>query len=303
MQTLTVKTLLERIIDNDRLSHTYMFEGDSIETMKRYAEYFALLILGESSHNKVLIDSRNHPDYQYVYSYEPTIKKQQIEQLVHQMHHKPVASAYKVYVIEAFEKLTLQAENSILKFLEEPPDKTIAILLTVDKSQILPTIHSRSQHIHIKREQDDSNAHLDHLHEADKHIVQTLGMNAMHVAQLADNFHEMIKATKQFTVRWLQDDPHALIDLIGLLELAPERRDYPILLQLMYGIVRQCLHQVLDLAQEKAFNDIDITQISPHISAERLTGMLDEITTANRLLTSNVNAMLVFESMVISSKG
>lgn len=303
MQTIPVKTLLERIIDNDRLSHTYMFEGDSIETMKRYAEYFALLILGDTPHNKMLIDTRNHPDYQYVSSDEPTIKKQQIEQLVHQMYHKPVAAPYKVYVIEAFEKLTLQAENSILKFLEEPPDKTIAILLTVDKSQILPTIHSRSQHIHIKREQDDSSAHLNHLHDTDKHIVQTLGMNAMHISQLEDNFHEMIKATKQFTVRWLQDDPHALIDLIGLVELAPERRDYPILLQLMDGIVRQCLHQVLDLKMEKAFNDIDITQISPHISAERLTRMLDEITTANRLLTSNVNVMLVFESMVISSKG
>ena len=303
MQTLTVKTLLERIIDNDRLSHTYMFEGDSIETMKRYAEYFALLILGDTSQNKMLIETRNHPDYQYVSSDEPTIKKQQIEQLVHQMHHKPVAADYKVYVIEAFEKLTLQAENSILKFLEEPPDKTIAILLTVDKSQILPTIHSRSQHIHVKREQDDSSTHLAHLSDANRLIVQTLGMNSMHISQLEEDFHEMIKATKQFTVRWLQDDPHALIDLIGLLELAPERRDYSILLQLMDGIVRQCLHQILDLAQEKAFNDVDVTRICPNISAERLTRMLDEITTANRLLTSNVNAMLVFESMVISSKG
>lgn len=303
MQTLPVKTLLERIIANDRLSHTYMFEGDSLETMKRYAEFFALLILGDTPHNKTLIETRNHSDYQYVSSEEPSIKKEQIEQLVRQMYHKPVSSEYKVYVIEAFEKLTLQAENSILKFLEEPPDRTIAILLTMDKSQILPTIHSRSQHIHIKGEHDDRDMRLDHLNDYDKHIVHALGLNTMHVEQLEDGFTELIKTTKKFAERWLKGDPHALIDLIGLLELTQTRQDYHLLLQLMDGIVRQCLHQVLGLTTFQPYKDIEVQQLNPNLSAERLTRMLDEITTANRLITSNVNPMLVFESMVISSKG
>ena len=43
-----VENQLNRIIENGRLSHTYMFEGDAIETLKRYGEYFALNILGDT---------------------------------------------------------------------------------------------------------------------------------------------------------------------------------------------------------------------------------------------------------------
>ena len=46
------------------------------------------------------------------------------------MNQLPIEGTYKVYIIEDFEKLTVQGENSILKFLEEPPENTIAILIS-----------------------------------------------------------------------------------------------------------------------------------------------------------------------------
>ena len=46
------------------------------------------------------------------------------------MNQLPIEGTHKVYIIEDFEKLTVQGENSILKFLEEPPENTIAILLS-----------------------------------------------------------------------------------------------------------------------------------------------------------------------------
>lgn len=303
MTTIPVETLLERIIQNDKLSHTYMFEGDSIETLKRYAEYFAVLILGDTPHNRELVNARNHPDYQYVRTDDATIKKEQIDVLVRQMYHKPIASNYKVYVIEAFEKLTIQAENSILKFLEEPPNNTIALLLTIDKSQILPTIHSRSQHIYIKGEASDRESRLSNLSDGHRQVVQALGLNSMHVEQLGDGFPELLIQAKKFTRHWLEQDPHALIDLVSLLQLTSERFEYHLLLQIIDGIVRQCLHQTMSLHVFKPFNDIDINDINPSMNAKQLTRMLDEVTRANQLITSNVNPMLVFESMVISSKG
>lgn len=303
MTTIPVNTLLERIIQNDKLSHTYMFEGDSIETLKRYAEYFAVLILGDTPHNRELVQERNHPDYQYVRTDDATIKKEQIDVLVRQMYHKPIASNYKVYIIEAFEKLTIQAENSILKFLEEPPSNTIALLLTIDKSQILPTIHSRSQHIYIKGESLDREAHMSNLSEGHRQVVQTLSLNSMHVEQLGDGFSELLKEAKKFTLHWLKGDPQALIDLVSLLQLTSERYQYHLLLQLIDGIVRQCLHQMMALDNFRPFNDIDVTNINPSLNVDQLTLMLVEITRANQLITANVNPMLVFESMVISSKG
>ncbi len=66
----------------------------------------------------------------YISTTENAIKKEQVEQLVRHMNQLPIESTNKVYIIEDFEKLTVQGENSILKFLEEPPDNTIAILLS-----------------------------------------------------------------------------------------------------------------------------------------------------------------------------
>src|SRR5699024_11981270 len=81
---------------------------------------------------------------------ETNKNKGQIKEMIRKMNQKPIESKYKFYIIEAFDKLTVQGENSILKFLEEPPPNTIALLLTTKKDQILPTIHSRCQLIHFK---------------------------------------------------------------------------------------------------------------------------------------------------------
>ncbi|MCO6061129.1 hypothetical protein NG726_31360, partial [Pseudomonas sp. MOB-449] len=96
------------------------------------------------------VSTYNHPDFMYISTTENAIKKEQVEQLVRHMNQLPIESTNKVYIIEDFEKLTVQGENSILKFLEEPPDNTIAILLSTKPEQILDTIHSRCQHVYFK---------------------------------------------------------------------------------------------------------------------------------------------------------
>src|SRR5699024_9838309 len=141
MSNSIIKEQLLRIIKNQKLRHTYMFEKETRETLAKYSKFFALNIFRNSKRNKLLIESRNHPDLYYLRTQENTIKKDEIGQLVHRMNQKPIESEYKVYIIEQFEKLTPQAENSILKFLEEPPEKTIAILLTINKSDKIVIAH------------------------------------------------------------------------------------------------------------------------------------------------------------------
>lgn len=297
-----VENQLNRIIENGRLSHTYMFEGDAIETLKRYSEYFALNILGDTPRHARLISEGNHPDYFYLETSETTIKKEAIEDLVRRMNRKPTESDYKVYVIEAFEKLTPQAENSVLKFLEDPPDKTIAILLTIDKSSILPTIHSRAQHIHIKGERNDRIKMLDSLSQAELTTVDVLALNAQHVKDLEASFSDLRQAAMAFSAKWLGNHPLVLIEIKPMIDLCQNRRDYGLLLQMIDGYVRQCLHELLDLEDFRPFGD-EVKNMKAGQRIEKLSHMLEEIQTANRLLQSNVHPMLVFESMVICSKG
>lgn len=300
IQTVGIEQQLNRIIESGRLSHTYMFEGDAIETLRRRSEYFALKILGETPRNETLISEGNHPDYFYLRTDETSIKKEAIEDLVRRMNHKPTESDYKVYVIEAFEKLTPQAENSVLKFLEEPPEKTIAILLTIDKSSILPTIHSRSQHIHIKGEKEDRTRFLENLSDAELNTVDVLALNAQHVKDLGENFQAMRKAAIEFSSKWIGDHPLVLVNIKPMVDSCTERRDYMLMLQLIDGFVRQSMHASLELEDYKPFG---AEQVKGKNSIKRLAKMLDEVQTANRMLQSNAHPMLVFESMVICSKG
>ena len=62
----------------------------------------------EDSQCELKVDTFNHPDFMYVSSDENTIKKEQIERLVHYMNQLPIEGRYKVYIIEDFEKLTVQ---------------------------------------------------------------------------------------------------------------------------------------------------------------------------------------------------
>lgn len=292
---------LLKIIENNKLSHTYMFEGNAIETLRKYSKFFALNIFGKTDRNEMLIGSLNHPDLYYLSTAETTIKKEEVEKLVHRMNQKPVESEYKVYIIEQFEKLTPQAENSILKFLEEPPEKTIAILLTINKSGILPTIHSRSQHIHIQGEDEDREASLDNLSESEIVTVNSLALNAHQVNDMADKFSELRKEVISFGTRWIHNHPLVLIDVKKMVDLCDERKDYELLLQLLAGFIRQVLHNTIGLNDFKPY-DAKLPE-GNEVNAVKLTRMLEEIQKANQLLSFNVNPMLVFEGMVIGAKG
>jgi DNA polymerase-3 subunit delta' len=296
----SVDIKLLNAINHGRLSHTYMFEGDTIETLRRKSEFFALKILGETERNSKLLNEGNHPDFYYLRTDETTIKKEDVEQLVRVMHKKPTESEYKVYVIEAFEKLTPQAENSLLKFLEEPPEKTIAILLTIDKSSILPTIHSRAQHVFIKGESKDRLKELSFLTDEELTTVDVLSLNAEHIKQLEDHFSVLRQKAMAFSSKWVKDDPLVLIEIKGLLEACSERRDYRLLLQLIDGYIRQTLHQTIGLNDFKPYPETASNQIKGEAA---LSKMLEEVAEANRLIQFNVNPALTFEGMVISSKG
>jgi DNA polymerase-3 subunit delta' len=73
------------------------------------------------------------------------VKIEQIRTLQRELAYRSVGTGYKVYIIEGAETMTVQASNSLLKFLEEPPSPVVAILLAPSAQAVLPTILSRTQ--------------------------------------------------------------------------------------------------------------------------------------------------------------
>ena len=154
-----VVRMLTNSIKKDRIAHAYLFEGGrgtgkknvSIQLAK---SYFCMNKNEAEPCNACVeckrIESGNHPD---VYILSPdglSLKKEQIKDLQREFSKKSVESKGKIYIIEHADKMTNQAANSLLKFLEEPGGRTIAILLTEQVQQILPTILSRCQILNFR---------------------------------------------------------------------------------------------------------------------------------------------------------
>lgn len=87
----------------------------------------------------------NHPDLHYIAPEGSTIKIDQIRDLQRIFSYRSEGGNPKVYIIDESEKMTVQASNSLLKFLEEPPSPAVAILLSDNGRALLPTIQSRAQ--------------------------------------------------------------------------------------------------------------------------------------------------------------
>ena len=89
--------------------------------------------------------NHNQPDIIYVTHEKPnTLSVADIRsQLVNDVDVKPYSSRYKIYIVDEAEKMNQQAQNALLKTIEEPPAYAVIILLTTNADAFLPTILSR----------------------------------------------------------------------------------------------------------------------------------------------------------------
>lgn len=93
---------------------------------------------------------KNNPDF-FLLEDTSSIKIDQIRNLQQKLSLKPYSSPFKVALVQEAEKLTLPAQHSFLKTLEEPPKRSIIILVTTNENLLLPTIISRCQIIKISK--------------------------------------------------------------------------------------------------------------------------------------------------------
>lgn len=101
--------------------------------------------------------SKNHPDIITITHEKPnSIGIEDIRiQLIDDVSIKPYTGPYKIYILNEAEKLTLQAQNALLKTIEEPPAYAVILLLTTNADAFLQTIRSRCVMLDIKPVSDE----------------------------------------------------------------------------------------------------------------------------------------------------
>lgn len=155
------KEILKRTITLNRASHSYMFLGPEGIGKKLFAKGFAKTILcldnnkaQESSYCNICkscieFSSNNNPDFIFIEPEETKIKIDQIRNMQTKVAEKPIISQKKVYIIDDADTMTNEAQNCLLKTLEEPPEYVTIILIGKNEENFLTTIRSRCTKIHF----------------------------------------------------------------------------------------------------------------------------------------------------------
>lgn len=147
--------IIKNIIDNNKLSHAYMIEVDNYnEDFKCVLDFVKLIICRNSDCDNIykLIDSGNYPDLKIIEPDGNTIKKSQLIKLQEAFKNKSFLNNKMIYIIKEADKLNDSSGNTILKFLEEPEDDIIAILVTTNRYSVIETILSRCQVLSLQND-------------------------------------------------------------------------------------------------------------------------------------------------------
>lgn len=161
-----IKEHLTNAIEQGKISHAYVINGERFSGKEFIANVFAMALQCEhpdgvepcqECHSCKQALSANQPDIIRVTHEKPnTIGVDDIRtQINTDIAIKPYSSPRKIYIIQEGEKMTAQAQNALLKTLEEPPVYAVILILTTNVDALLPTILSRCVVLNMKPVRDD----------------------------------------------------------------------------------------------------------------------------------------------------
>ena len=151
-------------VGQNKVSHAYILNGQRGSGKKMLAKLFAMTLQCESGEAEpcgecrscIQANNGNQPDIITVKHEKPaSISVDDVRtQINGDIMIKPYSSPYKVYIVPEADLMTVQAQNAILKTIEEPPEYAVIFLLTENADSLLPTIRSRCVMLKLRNIQD-----------------------------------------------------------------------------------------------------------------------------------------------------
>ena len=334
----------EQIIDHlkhaialDKVSHAYIFNGSEKSGKRMLAEAFAMTLQceevqerlagqdgGESIYSESALEpcmkcrscrqamGKNQPDILYLEHEKPnTISVDDVRRQINQdIEIKPYSSKYKIYIVDEAEKMNVQAQNALLKTIEEPPAYAVILLLTTNADAFLPTIRSRCVTLDLKAVEDGKVR--EYLmkkcqvpdYKADICVAFAQGNvgRAMLLAS-SERFNELKDYAVQL-LRRLGDIPDydLLQEIKPLNDFKDDIQDFFDLLLLWYRDV--LLYKASGQEDRLIFSDqsYEVRQQADKSSYAGIQKILEAIETAGRRVRANVNFELTLELLLLTIK-
>ena len=303
-----------------KVSHAYILSGEEGMGKKTLADAFAMTLLCEEDgkepcmqcHACKQVLSGNHPDLIYVTHEKPaSMGVDDIrEQINDTIMVRPYSSQYKIYIVDEAEKMTVQAQNALLKTIEEPPAYAVIMLLTTNPDAFLPTILSRCVQLKLKPLKDSVvKEYLEeklHVKDIQAEIYSAFARGnlgkAIHLAQ-SEDFKMMYEEILTLLKEIKEMDISQLLDVIRKLK---DNNTY----------IKECLNFMQmwyrDILMYKTTKDLNLLIFKDEFSAvkkaaslssyEGLERILEAIDKARVRLDANVNMELVMELLLLTMK-
>ncbi len=320
-------TLLQRSLQRGRLGHAYLFSGGDLQTLESLARTLAKTLncqraakaggvatdcCDECASCKK-IESETHGDIHWVRpeSKSRIVSVDQMRELMREIQLKPNDAEFKVSVIVAADRLNPQAANAFLKTLEEPPPKSVMILLTTEPGRILETIISRCLRLNFggegtRRWDDATQNWLNRFGEMagaeQKSLIgryRLMDVLAARLTEMKTSVEEELTAKsplekyddveKDLRERW-EDELKAAI------EAEYRRRRGDLLLGLQWWLRDVWLHTLAAGREFLSFPDADSpANVARRITASQARDNLRVLEQTQRLLFTNVQEALTLE--------
>ena len=307
-------------ISMEKVTHAYILNGQEKSGKMMLAEAFAMALQCEQGgstpcnlcHSCKQALSHNQPDIIYVTHEKPnTIGVEDIrKQINDDIVLKPYSSKFKIYIVDEAEKMNIQAQNALLKTMEEPPAYAVLLLLSTNADSFLPTILSRCVRLDLKAVPDSMiRKYLMEekqvpSYQADICVAFAQGNvgKAMALAS-SDNFNEMKNSALQLIKRLNDIDLYEMMQAVKQIsEYKLEIRDYFDLMIIWYRDV--LLYKATADANRLIFQEeiYSIKKAASHSSYEGIENILKALEKAKVRLKANVNFELLIELLLLTIK-
>lgn len=309
-QNIVYKILINSV-KNNKQSHAYLIETNryskGLDLAIAFAKY--LLCPNNYSNNQKcgncnqcnIIDKNEFLELKIIDSEGQWIKKSQLEELQDIFSKKSVLGNKKVYIINKADKLNVSSSNSLLKFLEEPEDGIIALLIVDNIYQLLPTIVSRCQVLSLKNK-----INMLSLSTFQK-VAHHLYNSQIDIQKYLDNEENenLLLRVIEFIKYYEKNGLNTIIYLNKLWNVYfKEREDIYNAFTIMILFYKDVLNLKIKRNVE-TFNDYieDISLISNNNKLEDITSKINVIINLREKIKFNVNANLLMDKLIIELEG
>ncbi len=319
------KQILKNALQNSSVAHAYLFYGQESIGKKQIAIELAKSLncaspLGEDACGECTscrkIENRTHPDFFYL---EPTkstptareaaIKIEAIRELQKKISFHPYEGKTKVVVIDDADLMNLQAANSFLKTLEEPPSATILILISSHPFKLLPTLISRCQTIqfqplaseNIKKILED--LMIEEEIEENTLTFRTLRSRGSVKKAMTENLEDIANIRKEIVVL-METISFDRMDVVfsHAKSWSSQTDQWEMILNELMELVRDLAFFRSGCSESEVYNRDIANRLKPLAAKRSVKSWIEifnAIHTTKIALSGNANAQLFFENMLI----